>query len=63
MIGRTLLHYTIEAELGSGAMGKVYLARDQKTERRVALKFLGPNSNDEDARARLLREARAAARL
>jgi len=40
VIGRTILHYTITAELGAGAMGRVYLAKDERTERRVALKFV-----------------------
>ena len=40
MIGRTLLHYTILSELGAGSMGRVYLARDTMTDRRVAVKVL-----------------------
>jgi len=40
VIGRTLLHYEITGELGAGAMGHVYLARDTRTDRRVALKFV-----------------------
>jgi serine/threonine protein kinase len=39
MIGSTILHYTITSELGAGAMGRVYLARDTRTDRWVALKF------------------------
>jgi len=38
MIGRTILHYTITAELGAGGMGRVFLAHDARTERKVALK-------------------------
>jgi eukaryotic-like serine/threonine-protein kinase len=64
MVGRTVLHYTVTAELGAGAMGRVYLARDQRTERMVALKFLGAGAaGSPEARARLVREATAAARL
>jgi eukaryotic-like serine/threonine-protein kinase len=63
MIGRTLLHYEVGAELGAGAMGRVYLARDMHTGRRVALKLLGPESRGPAARERLKREAGAAARL
>ena len=64
MIGRTVLHYTVTAELGAGAMGRVYLARDERTGRRVALKFLPPETaGDAAARTRLLREATAVARL
>ena len=63
MIGRTLLHYEITAELGAGAMGRVYLARDAHTGRHVALKFLPAAGADAAARERLRREAGAAARL
>jgi serine/threonine-protein kinase len=62
MIGRTILHYTILGELGTGAMGRVYLARDDRTDRKVALKFL-PGSASPELRERLTREAHAAARL
>ena len=61
MIGKTLLHYEITAELGAGAMGQVYLARDAHTDRRVALKFIGGVAAESgEARERLMREARAA---
>lgn len=62
MIGRKLLHYEVESELGAGGMGRVYLARDTRADRRVALKFIAEDATPE-ARERLLREARAAARL
>jgi hypothetical protein len=56
--------YEIVEKLGQGAMGEVFLARDKELQRKVALKFIraaGPE--DESARKRLLREARAAAAL
>ncbi len=61
---RTMLHYQIESKIGEGGMGEVYLATDTKLDRRVALKFL-PESlhRDEEARLRLLREARAVSKL
>jgi serine/threonine-protein kinase len=59
-IGDTLAHYTLEALLGQGGMGSVYQALDHKLQRRVALKVL---TGDQDASARVLREARAAAAL
>jgi predicted Ser/Thr protein kinase len=61
MVGTRLLHYVIEARLGAGGMGTVYLARDTVLDRTVAIKVL--DVGDTDARARLLHEARAASAL
>jgi hypothetical protein len=47
-------------------MGTVYLARDLRLDRRIALKFIDPerfSSDDGDAQQRLLHEARAASGL
>jgi serine/threonine-protein kinase len=55
--------FSIERELGRGGMGVVYLARDVRLERPVAIKQLAPAlATRPDMRARFLREARAAAR-
>jgi len=62
VIGRTLSHYHIEDRLGAGGMGVVYLARDLALGRMVALKVL-PEGFAPDLRERLMREARASARL
>jgi TolB-like protein/Tfp pilus assembly protein PilF len=62
VIGRTLSHYRIEDRLGAGGMGVVYLARDLALGRMVALKVL-PEGFSADLRERLMREARACARL
>jgi hypothetical protein len=56
--------FEIEAELGQGAMGRVYRARDPILDRPVALKTVSPSLlTDKDALARFQREARSAARL
>jgi serine/threonine-protein kinase len=64
MIGQTLGHYRIEAQLGAGGMGVVYRAHDTSLERSVAVKVLGERMLGEpNARARFLREARTASAL
>ncbi len=62
--GARVGRYLIEAPLGAGGMGEVYLAEDTGLHRRVALKLLpGVLAEDDTARRRLVREAQAAARL
>ena len=64
MIGTTVGHFRIERRLGAGGMGEVWLAHDQKLDRKVALKFLHAHlAEDSDARQRFQREARALAAL
>jgi serine/threonine-protein kinase len=54
--------YRIERELGRGGMGAVYLARDLKLDRLIALKVLPPEyATNASLRERFLRETRTAA--
>jgi serine/threonine protein kinase/tetratricopeptide (TPR) repeat protein len=56
--------YRILSLIGAGGMGEVYLADDEKLGRRVAVKILPEAvSRDEEAKLRMLREARAVAAL
>ena len=56
--------YTIEGEIGRGGMGVVYRARDERLQRRVAIKVLPPElAFSSEIRARFTREAQTAARL
>jgi serine/threonine protein kinase len=63
----SLGRYLVEAEIGRGAMGVVYRARDPKIDRLVAIKTIslaGQEPEEEEAyRERFSEEARAAGRL
>ncbi|HEX9000665.1 MAG TPA: protein kinase, partial [Blastocatellia bacterium] len=62
--GQLVAHYEVVSTLGAGGMGEVYLARDRKLGRRVALKLLPPFSTTIPDRVRRFElEARAASAL
>ncbi len=64
LIGRSLGPYIVNSKLGQGGMGIVYLARDTRLDRPVAIKMLSPQyTQNMQHRERLRREAQAAARL
>jgi eukaryotic-like serine/threonine-protein kinase len=64
LVGRTLGHFHVLAEIGAGGMGVVYRARDERLQRDIALKVLPATAlSDPAARARLLNEARIASAL
>ncbi|HMG52383.1 MAG TPA: protein kinase [Kofleriaceae bacterium] len=62
--GQQLGHFRIEKPLGAGGMGEVYLATDLALDRPVAIKVLpGALARDPVRRDRMIREARAQARV
>src|SRR5262245_32443191 len=64
LVGRTLGHYSVISVLGVGGMGEVYLARDGKLDRKVALKLLPAEYTRDASRIkRFEREARAVSAL
>jgi non-specific serine/threonine protein kinase len=64
LTGKHILHYRVSDRLGGGGMGEVYLAEDTRLGRQVALKFLPAEmQRNQESRALLVREARAASLL
>ena len=64
MVPEQLSHYRILEKLDAGGMGEVFCAHDLTLNRRVAIKILPAESLEDDrAKKRLLREAKAAATL
>jgi serine/threonine protein kinase len=64
MIGQKFSHYRIVEQIGSGGMGLVYRAYDERLDRTVAIKLLPPGLLEgEAAQKRFQREAQALARI
>jgi predicted Ser/Thr protein kinase len=61
--GSEIARYRIVARLGAGGMGVVYRAHDAQLDRDVALKLLRVGEDGSGGRARMLREAQAAAKI
>jgi Protein kinase domain len=60
--GSRIAGYELEEQIGAGGMAVVFRARDERLQRRVALKILAPGlAPDEAFRQRFIRESRAAA--
>ncbi|MBX3200448.1 MAG: protein kinase [Labilithrix sp.] len=61
--GDRVARYVVERELGRGGMGVVFAAYDPALQRKVALKVVRADDDDQSAQARMMREARAMASL
>src|SRR3954469_5498302 len=62
--GQRVGHFRIDRPLGAGGMGEVYLATDLALDRPVAIKVLPETTaRDPSRRERMIREARAQARI
>src|SRR6478752_6085538 len=62
--GERFGHYKIVRQIGVGGMGEVYLAEDEKLDRRVAIKILNEEFGKNDSHLeRFVREAKAASSL
>src|SRR5215216_443142 len=62
--GKRFGHYEIIEQIGAGGMGEVYLARDKKLDRKVAVKILRENFSQHELNLqRFIREAKSASAL
>ncbi len=64
LAGSKVGHYEIVSQIGVGGMGEVFLAKDTRLERKVAIKFISPKfAHDSDRLRRFVNEAKAASAL
>ena len=64
MEGQQVSHYRILRQLGSGGIGEVYVAEDERLRRRVAIKFISRQMiADNEMRRCFEREAQTTSRL
>ena len=64
ILGRTIGHYKIISRVGAGGMGEVYLAKDTRLDRQVALKILASGlAADRQRMQRFVQEAKTASAL
>ncbi len=62
--GQRFAHYEIMRQIGAGGMGEVYLAKDQKLDRLVAIKILNEDFGRHESNVqRFIQEAKAASSL
>ena len=61
--GQTLAHYRLTEKIGEGGMGEVWLARDVRPDRDVAVKVVATHNADPVSVERFNNEARAIASL
>lgn len=61
--GKQVNHYQVRKRIGQGGMSVVYQAWDTRLERYVALKFFMDSFDNHQAKARFMREAKAASRI
>ncbi len=64
IVGTKISHYKILSNIGIGGMGEVFLAKDMKLERQVAIKFINTDlAQDKDRLRRFINEAKTASAL
>jgi eukaryotic-like serine/threonine-protein kinase len=63
-VGKAFGHYEVIRQIGAGGMGEVYLARDKKLDRQVAVKILNEKFAEHESNLqRFIREAKSASAL